>query len=65
MWEIPNVFMHYLPDKKLRHSYIPGYGSDWFAGIIINHVLDLTNKFSSFLRTISEASELPYLHNHT
>ena len=31
VWEIDNVFMHYLPDKKLRHSHVPG--PDWLVGI--------------------------------
>ena len=31
VWEILNIFMHYLSDDKLRHSYISGY---WFAGIM-------------------------------
>ena len=29
VWEIPNVFMHYLPDKKPWLSYVPRYGADW------------------------------------
>ena len=51
VWEIPNVFMHYLPDKKLRHSHVPDYGSDGLAGIVLNY---LTTKFRSFflIRTI-------------
>ena len=49
-----NIFMHYLPDKKLWHSHVSCYGPNWFAGIIVNHGLDLTNKFrhSFFMRTI-------------
>ena len=42
------IDLHYLPDKKLRHSYISGYGPDWLAGIIINYGLDLTKKFGHF-----------------
>ena len=50
VWEIPNIFMHYLPDKKLRHSNVPGFEPNWFARVIVNHGLNLTNKFeSSFL----------------
>ena len=50
IWGILNVFVHYLPDKKLRHSHIPSYRLDWHAVIIINHGMDLTYKFvSSFL----------------
>ena len=42
--------MHYLPDKKLRHFHVPGYGPDWLDGIVVNHGLDLTLKFGcSFL----------------
>ena len=49
-WEIPNVFMHYLPDEKLRHSHVSDYEPNWLAGIVINHGLDLTTNFrSSFL----------------
>ena len=64
--EISNVFMHHLPDKKLKHSYVPVYEPDWLAGIVFNHSLDLTKKFGNSLlnRMISEAAELPYLHNH-
>ena len=40
--------MHYLPDEKLRHSHIPGYGCDLLAGIIANHGLLLINKFRNF-----------------
>ena len=62
LWEIPNVFMHYLPDKKPLRPYVPGYGSDWLAEIIVNHGLDLTNKFGSFFFSYQndqwEASEL-------
>ena len=51
--EIPSVFMHYQPDKKLKYSPISGHGSDSLAVIVINHGLDHSNKFgSSFLRTI-------------
>ena len=65
---ISNIFIHYLPYKKLRHSY----ESDWLTRIIVNHGLDLTNKFrSSFLiRTIrvmlpcSSNSFLNTLHCH-
>ena len=48
VWEIANVFLRYLPNKKPRHSHSPSY--DWLAGIVVNHSLDLTNKFwSTFL----------------
>ena len=33
--------------KKLRHFHLFGYGPDWLAGIVVNHDLDLTNKFGS------------------
>ena len=54
VWELPNVFMHNLPDKKFKHSYVTRYGSDWLAGIIVNHSLDLSHKFriSFLMRTI-------------
>ena len=45
VWEIANVFMHYLPDKKRIHSYVPGCGLEWLAGIVANQDLDVTNKF--------------------
>ena len=49
-----NVFMHYLPLKKLRQPHVPDYGPGWLAGIIVKNGRILTNKFgSSFLfRTI-------------
>ena len=25
VWEIVNVFMYYLPNKKLKYSHVPGY----------------------------------------
>ena len=50
LWEISIVFMHYMPDKKLRHSHVRGYWFDWLTAIIVNHNLVLTHKFkSSFL----------------
>ena len=51
LWEIPNVFMHYSLDTKLRHSLVSCYT---LAMIVVNYGLDLSNKFgSSFLiRTI-------------
>ena len=66
VWEILNVFMQYLPDKKLRHFQASGYESDWFVGIVFNHSLDLTNKYASSLLiwTISETSKQPYHRNH-
>ena len=64
VWEILNVFMHYLPDQKLRHSHDPGYGSDWLTGIVINHnLISATNLGFSYQNDYSEASELLYLHN--
>ena len=53
--------MHYLLDKKFRHSYVPGFGPDWLTEIIVNHSLDPTNKFGS---SQIEISELLHLHNH-
>ena len=41
--------MHYLPDKKLRHCYVFGYGTDRMAEIVVNDDLDLSKIFSSFL----------------
>ena len=54
VWEIPNVVMHYLPDKKVKHSHASGCGPDWLAGIVVNHGLDLTDKYGSafLIRTI-------------
>ena len=40
--------MHYVPDKKLRFSYISGFEPDRLAWIVVNHALNLTNKFVSF-----------------
>ena len=52
--------MHYQPDKKLRHFYVPVYGRDWFARIVVNHSLDLSHKLvSSDQNYQSEAFELP------
>ena len=49
-WEIPNVFMHCLHDKKkLKHFRVLGYGPHWLSGIVINHSLDLTNELGSSL----------------
>ena len=53
VWEIPNVFMHSLHDKKLRHSHIPGYGPNWLRGIVVNHSLNLA-KFEFFLSKFSK-----------
>ena len=52
--EIANTLMHYLSDKKFRHSHFSCNWPDWLTGIIVNHGLYLSNKFgSSFLiRTI-------------
>ena len=52
IWKISKIYMHYLPDKKLKH--FPGYGPDWLTEILVNHGLDLSNKFGSsfFLRMI-------------
>ena len=49
-----NIFVHYLPDKKLTHFYVSAYRCDQSAWIVVIHGLDLINKFrSSFLiRTI-------------
>ena len=58
--EIPNVFMHNRPDKKLRYVHISGYGLDWLAQTVVNHSLD----FSSYKNDYFEAFELPYLRNH-
>ena len=49
VWQIPNVFMHNLPEKKLIYSYVSGYGSDWLDGIIVNDGQDLRKKFGSSL----------------
>ena len=55
LWKILNVFMHYLPVKKLTHSNVSGNGPDWLTGIIVNHGPDLTNKYGSYflIKTIS------------
>ena len=45
--------MHYQSDKKFRNFCVSGYEPNWFAGIIVNHSLDLTYMFgSSRMRTI-------------
>ena len=64
-WEIANVFMHYLPDKKLIHSNVHGYGPDCLAEVFVNHDLDPINKLgNSFFRNDqSGASKLSYLCN--
>ena len=59
--EIANVFMHSLLDKKLRHSYVSGNGLDWLAVIVVKHVLDLSNKCTSFLIRIVSV-RLPRYH---
>ena len=41
--------MDYLTDKKLRHFHVPGYRAEWIAVIVINHGLDLLNKFGVLL----------------
>ena len=45
---LPYVFMHNTPDKKLRNSHVPGYGSDWLAEIVAEYGQVLSNKFGSF-----------------
>ena len=50
LWEIQNVFMYYLPDKKLRHFYVLGNGPDWLAGIVVSHGLDLSNTFWNYFQ---------------
>ena len=54
VWEILNVFMCYMPDKKLKHSYVTDYGLDRIAEIIVNHSLDFSYKLriSFLIRTI-------------
>ena len=42
--------MHYLPNKKLRHSNVHSYGPNWFVGIIINHGIDISDKFGASAR---------------
>ena len=60
VWEIPNVFMHYLSNKKLRHSHIRRYEPGWLTGIVVNHGLTWLNKFgSSLIRTISLQTVVP------
>ena len=49
-WEILNIYMPYLSDKKLRHFHVPGYKSDGPTEIVVNHGQDHKNKLcSSFL----------------
>ena len=38
--------MHYQPDKKLRHSFVPDYVSDQLAEIVVTNYLGLEHKFS-------------------
>ena len=50
IWIYRNIFRHYLPDKILKHSYVPGCGPYCFEeGVVVDYDLDLTNKFGSSL----------------
>ena len=48
VWKMLNFFMHYLPDKKLRYSHVPGYGTDWLNGIVVNHDLYSQQQIQEF-----------------
>ena len=50
--------------KLIRHSHNPAYESDWLARIVVNHSLNLTNKFFSGQNHQNGIWELPYLCNH-
>ena len=54
------------PDQKLGHFHIPRKETDSLAGIVVNHGLPLSNQFklSFLIKTIDEASDLPYVRNY-
>ena len=58
--------MHYLADKKLRHSHVPGYVSNWLSRIVVNHGWSKQQvwEFFSYQNDQSVAYELPYIRNH-
>ena len=62
VWEIPNVFMCNLPDKKLRHFHVPGYQLAWLVGIIVNHSVEFTKKFGSSFHIRIIRVRLPSCH---
>ena len=51
LYEIYRMSSHaaFFITKPPRHSHVPSYWPTWLCGIIINHSLDLTNKFGSSL----------------
>ena len=63
VWEMHNIFMHYQPDRKLSHCYVPGYGLTWLAGIIVKHGLDFTNKFGRLFLNQNDQIGLVFLFN--
>ena len=54
VWGIPNVPMHYLPDKKPRRYHVLGYTPDGLSGIVVKHNIDINTKVrgSFLIRTV-------------
>ena len=53
MFLMTHIFMVYMPDKKIWHCLVPGYGFDWLTRFIVNHSLDLSENLEVlFFRTI-------------